>query len=233
LSLGSILPEAIEPVGARAAADDAGSWFPPQRVARTVREGPCCLSSGPQGAIDALHREALHRLVRLFKEGCSSRSRPIPQSAPCWKCMTSCRYTRIQQESVELPDRRGKGGRPTGALGSVVLETSGNSHARATTIVQLDQARKRHDRRIDEAEPKRLGTNRTSSTVARQEEALTAPVGASPTTPASPPAPGGRRRRHRPRSGRSPSAPRASWARRRAHTWLRSPAAAPGGRRRW
>jgi len=31
LSLGSILPEAIEPVGARAAADDAGSWFPPQR----------------------------------------------------------------------------------------------------------------------------------------------------------------------------------------------------------
>ena len=68
MSLGLILPEAIEPVGARAAADDAGSWFPPQRVARTVREGPCCLSSGPQGAIDALHREALHRLVRLFKE---------------------------------------------------------------------------------------------------------------------------------------------------------------------
>ena len=66
--------------------------------------------------------------------------------------MTSCRYTRIQQESVGLPDRRGKDGRPTGALGSVVLETSGNSHARATTIVQLDQARKRHDRRIDEAD---------------------------------------------------------------------------------
>src|SRR5262249_51211981 len=78
-----------------------------------------------------------------------------------------------------------------------------------------------------------LGTNRTSSTVARQKEALTAPVGASHTTPASPPSPGGRRRRHRPRSGRSPAAPRASWARRRAHTWLRSPAAAPGGRRRW
>src|SRR5262249_27143092 len=77
-----------------------------------------------------------------------------------------------------------------------------------------------------------LGTNRTSSTVARQKEALTAPVSASHTTPASPPSPGGRRRRHRPRSGRSPSAPRASWARRRAQTWLRSPAAAPGGRRR-
>src|SRR5262249_33862181 len=68
---------------------------------------------------------------------------------------------------------------------------------------------------------------------ARQKEGLTAPVGASHTAPASPPSPVGRRRRHTPRSGRSPSAPRASWARRRAHTWLRSPAAAPGGRRRW
>ena len=61
---------------------------------------------------------------------------------------------------------------------------------------------------------------------------LTTQVGASHTTPASPPSPGGRRRRHRSRSARSPSAPRASWARRRAHTWLRSPAAALGGHRR-
>ena len=202
-------------------------------------------SPGPSARALAAFRQGLrgrstHCIARLCigwsgssRSGCSSRSRPIPQSAPCWKCMTSCRYTRIQQESVGLPDRRGKDGRPTGALGSVVLETSGNSHARATTIVQLDQPRKRHDRRIDEAEPKRLGANRTSSTVARQKEALTAPVGACHTTPASPPSPGGRRRRHTPRSGRSPSAPRASWARRRAHTWLRSPAAAPGGRRRW
>ena len=121
-------------------------------------------SPGPSARALAAFRQGLrgrstHCIARLCigwsgssRSGCSSRSRPIPQSAPCWKCMTSCRYTRIQQESVGLPDRRGKDGRPTGALGSVVLETSGNSHARATTIVQLDQARKRHDRRIDEAD---------------------------------------------------------------------------------
>ena len=121
-------------------------------------------SPGPSASALAAFRPALrgrstHCIARLCigwsgssRRGCSSRSRPIPQSAPCWKCMTSCRYTRIQQESVGLPDRRGKDGRPTGALGSVVLETSGNSHARATTIVQLDQPRKRHDRRIDEAD---------------------------------------------------------------------------------
>src|SRR6516165_9974686 len=139
---------------------------------------------------------------------------------------------------------------------------AGYANAAATTIVQLGQARKRHDRRIDEADlvmvaPHEVGVaDRTLRSRARSrrrtrrsrnglghephfvdrgapEGTLTAPVGASHTTPASPPSPGGRRRHHRPRSGRSPSAPRASWARRRAHTWLRSPAAAPGGRRRW
>ena len=61
--------------------------------------------------------------------------------------------------------------------------------------------------------------------------AITAPEDAFCTTPRSRPSPDGRPRRHRPRSVRTPSGSRASWAHRRAQTSPRSPAAAPNGHR--